>query len=88
MIQVMTRFESDCRLLPAVLLCFFLGCLGVHRFCVGKGGTGALYLLCCFSRWLLTPAWIVLGIWWLIVIIRILFGSFADKQGRKLSRWT
>jgi hypothetical protein len=44
MIQVMPRFESDCRLLPAVLLCFFLGFLGVHRFYVGKGGAGALYL--------------------------------------------
>lgn len=89
MIQVMTRFESDCRLLPAVLLCFFLGFLGVHRFYVGKGGTGALYLLFLFSGWLGIPlAWVVLVIWWLIDFIRILFGSFADKQGRKLSRWT
>lgn len=27
------------------LICFFLGGLGIHRFLVGKIGTGILYLL-------------------------------------------
>jgi len=56
---------------PALLLCFFLGFLGVHRFYVGKVGTGILMLLT-FGG---------LGIWSLIDFIMIAIGSFKDKEG-------
>lgn len=66
------------RILPAFLLCFFLGPLGVHRFYVGKIGTGILHLLTLGA----------LGIWTLIDFIMIVIGSFTDKDGNKITEWT
>ncbi len=64
--------------LAALLFCVFLGVLGVHRFYVGKIGTGILMLLT-FGG---------LGIWTLIDLILIIVGSFRDKDGRRVFRWT
>jgi len=69
---------SDKKRLPALLLCFFLGFLGAHRFYVGKVGSGIL--------WLLTGG--ILGIGWLIDFIMIIVGSFTDKEGKKVETWT
>lgn len=60
----------------ALALCFFLGGLGVHRFYVGKIGSGILYL-CTFG---------LFGFGWLIDFFKILFGSFRDKYGFWLRR--
>ena len=62
---------SDKGFVPAILLCFFLGVLGVHRFYVGKIGTGILQLLTLGG----------LGIWALVDFILIVTGSFKDKEG-------
>ena len=65
---------SDKNGIVALLLCFFLGGLGIHRFYVGKIGTGILMILTLGG----------LGIWWLIDLIMIVCGAFTDKQGLKV----
>jgi TM2 domain-containing membrane protein YozV len=63
--------------LVALLFCILLGFLGVHRFYVGKIGTGILMLLTIGG----------LGIWQLIDLILIAVGSFRDKENRRVFRW-
>ena len=54
-----------------ILLCFFLGGLGVHRFYAGKIGTGILMLITLGG----------LGIWTLIDFVIIVLGNFKDGDG-------
>ena len=63
--------------LAAALLAWFLGVFGIHRFYVGKVGTGILMIQTLGG----------LGIWVLIDLIVILIGSFKDKQERYLANW-
>ncbi len=53
----------------ALLLCIFLGVLGIHRFYVGKIGSGLLYL---FTGGLF-------GIGWIVDICLIASGNFKDN---------
>ena len=63
--------------LVALLLCFFLGGWGVHRFYVGKIGTGILYLL--------TGGLFLIGI--IVDFVNILTNNFKDRQGHLISLW-
>ncbi|KQO18651.1 TM2 domain-containing protein [Paenibacillus sp. Leaf72] len=66
--------KSDKSFVAAILLCFFLGSFGIHRFYAGKVGTGILMLITlgCF------------GIWTLIDLIMIICGAFKDSEGREI----
>jgi len=77
MVDAQGRPASPKSRLAAALLCFFLGVLGIHRFYVGKVGTGILMLVTLG----------VFGLWALIDFIVILVGSFKDKEDRVLSNW-
>jgi len=63
--------KSEKNFVPTLLLCLLLGFLGIHRFYVGKIGTGILQLVTLGG----------FGIWVLIDLIMIAVGKFTDKNG-------
>lgn len=69
-----TKLVSEKSKGTAAVLCFFLGWLGIHRFYVGKVGTGIL--------WMLTLG--LLGIGEVVDFIMILCGSFKDGNGGEI----
>ena len=64
----------------AAVLAFFLGGLGVHRFYVGKIGSGIVQILltCCFG---------IGYVWALIDMIVILCGNFRDSENKVIVNW-
>jgi hypothetical protein len=68
---------SDKSRLAAALLCWFFGIIGVHRFYLGKVGSGIAQIFTLGG----------LGIWTLIDFIRILCGVFPDNEGRIVKKW-
>ena len=71
-----------------ILLAFFFGMLGVHRFYAGHAFAGVCYLLCSIIggslTWLLGLGFILLGIEFLFCVYDIFRAAFAkaDAQGK------
>jgi len=63
--------------LIALLLCLCFGVFGFHRFYAGKTKSAKVQLFTVGG----------LGIWFLIDLVLILFGEFADGEGRKIREW-
>ena len=61
--------------LTALLLCFFMGGLGIHSFYAGKTAIGVVQLLTLGGC----------GIWALVDLIMIVVGSYRDGKGKILS---
>jgi len=68
------RHVSSKSWIVALLLCIFLGYLGVHRFYVGKIGTGIL--------WMLTVG--LFGIGYIVDLLLIASFKFKDSEGERL----
>jgi TM2 domain-containing membrane protein YozV len=74
----MSNSTSEKSGIACLLFLLLLPPFGLHRFYVGKVGTGILFILTGMG----------LGIWWLIDLIILLVGSFTDAGGNfvKLSK--
>jgi len=62
--------------LTTLLLCVFLGTLGIHRFYTGHIAIGVIQILTLGGC----------GIWTLVDLILIITGSFKDSTGKPLVR--
>ena len=72
----MTNISTKSRL-AVTLLAWFLGVFGVHRFYLGKIGTGLLMFLTIGG----------FGIWALIDFIYAVCGIMRDKEGLVIKNW-
>ena len=61
--------------ITAILLCFFLGGLGIHRFYLGYTLIGVIHLLS-FGKFL---------IWVIVDLIRLIIGSLKDSEDNDLA---
>lgn len=75
----MQGFISPKSRIVTLLLCLFLGWFAIHRFYVGKIGTGILMIFLMFTG--------IGEIWLVIDFFIILFGGFTDVFGRRIINW-
>lgn len=72
-----TEGESHKSRSVALLLCFFIGWFGGHRFYAGKMVTGSLMAVTMGG----------LGIWYFIDLVLISIGMFTDQDNLPITNW-
>jgi hypothetical protein len=70
-----TSVSSKSKVTTAILT-VLLGELGIHRFYVGKIGTGLIYLFTCG----------IFGIGWIVDMILVFTNKFTDKDGKYITK--
>ncbi|WP_091950306.1 TM2 domain-containing protein [Phyllobacterium sp. YR620] len=93
-ILIEQRISNDAKsMFAAYLLWFFLGGFGIHRFYLGRGGSGALMCFMCIAgivTYLVVIGIFLLifvGIWWLIDIF-LIPGMISKQKGDIRARLT
>ena len=75
-----TQNSDDKKAWVALILAWFLGIFGAHRFYVGKTGSAIAMLILSLT----IIGLIITGIWLLVDMIVIICGNFTDKKGKAL----
>ena len=90
----MAEISSRSRLVT-VLLTFFLGIFGVHRFYIGKTRTAIVMLILSILYLVTVRLWggimfislAVVGLWAFIDFIFAVSGSMKDREGKLIKDW-
>jgi len=78
------KTTSSRKILPAFLLAWFVGLLGVHRFYAGRIGSGVAMLVLTITVFGI----FITMIWALVDLIILACGSFRDGDGVVMKEWT
>ena len=90
----MEEISSRSRL-ATVLLAFFLGIFGAHRFYIGKIRTAIVMLILSILYGVTVRSWgmimliplAAVGLWALIDFIFAVSGIMKDKEGKLIKKW-
>lgn len=79
--KIKCELNTDKNKWIALILWFFLGAFGGHRFYVGDTGTGIAYVLCTLFGWILLGIPYIIEVILLVVdLVSILHGELGEVE--------